>query len=467
MTQPRVLPELEDVAPAQAVEEYERWLAGSASDDAYLYTDLRVRFDARDDDVLVQAPDLSIETTGTSVVMRTQALESGIDLSVLAEPLRRFLDLCDGERTLGSARRDSGLAASEIDRILAGAFGTVLFSPLAVAELDQRIPASEIVRFPGSPYEIPRNYWGNMASVRNRLGALFDRSDEPLRALDELRALHVVTLLGDDGKTFYRPASRIAEKGILPGTLWRTPSRTLETPGGTRFVEGPRVNATFLGGDVYGSLLAELAGDPDATAARREHRDADGLDWGRIVRGRAEADPDDAEWFCPPRPITIEHVESLFQSLSLALVSGDASDPVHAADFHQKFVRLHPFRAANQSLAMNIVNDLLTQTAPVSRAGLTTVGMPHLILDHLALRLAPDAYRRVFALATWEWTTPYDSGAERLRFYADRKRRAFSFIKRLASASDAAEARSMARAEPRDARVALLFLAPSDYAART
>jgi hypothetical protein len=54
-----LLPDLGNVAPAKAVEEYERWLAGTASDDAYLYTDLRVRFDARDDDVLVQAPDLA------------------------------------------------------------------------------------------------------------------------------------------------------------------------------------------------------------------------------------------------------------------------------------------------------------------------------------------------------------------------------------------------------------------------
>jgi hypothetical protein len=466
MTHPRALPDLGDVAQASAVEEYERWLAGTASDDAYLYTDLRVRFDARDDDLLVQAPDLSVETAGAGALLRTPTLESSIELNVPADAARRFLDLFDGERTLGIARREAGLAASEIDRILEGAFGKVLFSPLAVAELDRKIPASEIVRFPGSPYEIPRNYWKNMASVRHRLGALFERPDDPLRALDELRVLHVVTLLGEDGKTFYRPASRIAEKGILPGTLWRTPSRTLETAGGTRFVEGPRVNASFLGGDVYGSLLAELAGDPDATADRREHGDADGLDWGRVARGRADGDSVDAAWFCPPRPITVEHVESLFHSLSLALGSGEASDPVHVADFHQKFVRLHPFRSANQSLAMNIVNDLLTQTAPVSRAGLTTVGMPHLILDHLALRLAPDAYRRVFALATWEWTTPYESGAERLRFYADRKRRAFAFIKRLAMARDAAEARSMARAEPRDARVALLFLAPSDYSPR-
>jgi hypothetical protein len=188
---------------------------------------------------------------------------------------------------------------------------------------------------------------------------------------------------------------------------------------------------------------------------------------GRVVLGRAEGETSDRTWFCPPRPILVEHVESLFSSLSLALASGGDSDPVHAADFHQKFVRLHPFRAANQSLAMNIVNDLLTQTAPVSRAGLSTVGMPHLTLDHLALRLAPDAYRRVFSLATWEWTTPYESGAERLRFYADRKRRAFSLIKRLASVRDASEARAMAQKEPRDARAALLYLAPSDYAPRS
>jgi hypothetical protein len=122
-----------------------------------------------------------------------------------------------------------------------------------------------------------------MASVRTLVPSLLERANEPEAALDVLRRLHVVALLGEDASSFYRPASPIAKKGVWPGRLWLVPSRTLETEAGTRFVEGPRVGARFLGGDRYGALVAELAGDVGATRERLEHRDEAGLDWGRVI----------------------------------------------------------------------------------------------------------------------------------------------------------------------------------------
>jgi len=118
-------------------------------------------------------------------------------------------------------------------------------------------------------------------------------------------------------------------------------------------------------------------------------------------------------------------------------------------------VRLHPFRAANQSLAMSLVNFVLTELGRTEGLGLG--GMPHLILDHLAHRLGEIAYSEVFALAAREWRVP-GSPAEKLRLYADRKRRSFSLVKRVNSARDDAEARARAHEDASSARLALLLV---------
>jgi hypothetical protein len=446
MNDAEALSELPDLVPEATARRYERWLSESPSgdfatsqpgDDAYLYTDARVRFDARDDDVLVAAPGLSARALGAGTRLEAPMLESGIDIpDSPSGPVARFLSALDGERTLAAARVAAGLTDDAARALLGAAFGIVLFAPLAVGELERAGPSAEIVRFPGSPYEIPRNYWRNMASVRELVPTLVERAREPEAALACLRRLHVVTLLGDDLSSFYRPASPIAKKGVWPSRLWLAPSRTLETEAGTRFVEGPRVGARFLGGDRYGALLAELAGDPAATRERLEHRDESGLDWGRVVVARADEDREAAPWFCPPRPITRRHVASLFESLA-------ARD---LADFHQKFMRLHPFRAANQAVAMSVVNGLLAEGP--------SGGIPHLILDHLAFRLAPAAYRKVFELGARVWTAT-GSPTERARLYGEKKHRYYAMVERITRA-DAAEARAIREASPGDAELALL-----------
>ncbi len=108
--------------------------------------------------------------------------------------------------------------------------------------------------------------------------------------------------------------------------------------------------------------------------------------------------------------------------------AGDRSGTLSAlARFHQRFVRLHPFKAANQSLCMNVVGYVL---------GLSHgAGMPHTILDHFALRLSEPAYERVFATAA-EVGIVTGSAAERWRLLAERKRRAFDFIAKIERGAD-------------------------------
>lgn len=431
---------------------FERWLrSGPEADGEYLKSETRVRFEAREADVLVPLPGVTVQGTATGAALHATALPRPLALPGVAENVaRRFFALLDGEVTLERACRAAPLGASERQSVLTATFGVALFAPHAVTALEREISGVEIVRFPGSPYEIERAYWENMAAVRRRAERLENVLGDLDAALRELSALHVVALMGENRKSFYRPASRVAKNGVAPGALWQTPSRTEETPEGTRFLEGPRVHVPLLGGKGYGALLAELSGDPEATLERRELTD-DGLGWGRVLTGMAEGDLEPATWFTPPRPITREHVASLFSALSTAVAAAHADERAATldalADFHQRFVRLHPFRACNQALAMNLVNAVL--------ARVTGAGMPHLVLDHLALRWSSVAYRRLFALAADAWCVP-GAPAQRLARLLALKRDYFALVARMTNTPDAAAARIAAETAPESARLALL-----------
>jgi len=117
------------------------------------------------------------------------------------------------------------------------------------------------------------------------------------------------------------------------------------------------------------------------------------------------------------------------------------------ADFHQRFVRLHPFKACNQALAMNLVNAVLARVAGA--------GMPHLVLDHVALRWAPAAYRRLFALAARQWCVE-GAPAVRLSHLLKKKAAYFTLVAELGTTRDADEAAVRARTSPEAARLALL-----------
>ncbi|HEY3493409.1 MAG TPA: hypothetical protein VGK73_01935 [Polyangiaceae bacterium] len=430
--------------------EYERWLAQRPPPEGgYLFSEAHVRFEARDGDRLACAPGLVCEPSAGGARLRLPGRSVIVDVPGARAPaLAKFLALCDGERTLKAAVAEAALAVEERARLLRVAFGVVLFAPAAVAELEAEVPSSELVRFPGVPYELDRNYWSNMVDVRRRLPELETRLENPIAALEELERLHAIALLGASGGSFYRPASPIAGKGVHPGRLWQAETRLAESDGGVKFLSGPRVNAVLLGGEHYAALLAEHAGDPEALAPRRDHRDEAGLAWGRVVTARAEHDPAAAPWFCPPRPFGEPHVRSLIDSLRAVLDQTTPAPAIAAlADFHQKFVRLHPFRAANQSLAMNLVNAMLHR--------IVGAGMPHLILDQLALRFSAASYRRLFALAVRGHALT-GSPLERYRELVARKQRSFALIGSLQDADGLEQARLIAAARPEDARLALI-----------
>jgi hypothetical protein len=429
---------------------YQRFLDETRArdpEDSYLFSEPRVRFRPEPNDVLF-ARDVTVIETETGAELQAP---NGVSIAIpgmtpeLAQPVLRALD---GNRTWREIERDLPGSKRVLDGLLGPGFGILIFAPIAVSELERALSGIEIVRFPGAPYEIVRSYWRNMIAVRRELeGALKSPPADSDATLALLRRLHVVTLTGSALRSFYEPASPSSRKGLVPGQIWDVATETRSTPEGTLFVAGPRVNASLLGGRAYQELLCASTGDPAALADERELVEG-GISWGRLVYGRTADEAEPKSFFCPPRPMTPEHLEALHRSLIQALEcarAGDRPGTLGAlARFHQRFVRLHPFKAANQSLCMNLVGYVLG----VSHG----VGMPHSILDHLALRLSELAYERVFATAA-DVGIVTGSAAERWRLLAERKRRAFDFIARLERGADP---KGALRADPEAARFALV-----------
>jgi hypothetical protein len=429
---------------------YQRFLKETPArdpEDSYLFSEPRVRFRPEPNDVLF-ARDVTVTETETGIELRAP---NGAAISIpgmtteMAQPL---VAAFDGTRTLREIERAFPASKRALDALLGSGFGFLIFAPIAVSELERELSGVEIVRFPGAPYEIVRSYWRNMIAVRRELEKALPAAPTDADAMLALfRRLHVLTLTGTALRSFYEPASPSSRKGLVPGQLWDNPTETRSTPEGTLFVAGPRVNASLLGGRAYQALVCASAGDEEAISDERELVE-DGLSWGRVLYGRAHDEVEPKSFFCPPRPFAPEHFGRLHQSLVRALECARAGDQAGTlgflARFHQRFVRLHPFKAANQSLCMNVVGYVL---------GLSHgAGMPHTLLDHLALRLSEAAYERVFATAARVGVVT-GSAAERWRLLAERKRRSFDFIARLGGGADPIGA---LRADPESARFALV-----------
>jgi hypothetical protein len=365
--------------------DYRAWLRQRSGPRDYLFAEARVRFEPRREDIVVSAPGLRIEGKKRADLV-LGAMRIAVDgLSPAAA--RRLVEGMDGERCLAEL---SWLDRAGLAALLRAGFGRLLFAPAAVAELEAAVSSAAIVRFPASPYAVERSYWQNMAAVSRRV-AILDAADAPEPWLHSLRALHVLALMGEDLATFYQPASPGADEAVHPGALFDDPVRLLRRSRFAVFLAGPRVNASLLGKDRYAARLFESLGDPDALEPRAI---VEGLPWGEVVAARSERDEAVGPWFCPPRPITAQHVAALHD----AWTGGDW------ASFHWRFVRLHPFRCGNQSLAMALVN-----------ARLGTAAIPQLILDHWALRLGREPYRRLFARAQNVWAS---AGEPRARLAA-------------------------------------------------
>jgi len=447
-------PQILAVPPELAA--YQAWLteqrATSKSRD-YLFSASQPRFEPRKEDVVVALPGLSVRRTSGKT--RLQCAQPAVDLELPATSARdaeRILGALDGERCLLEARWEAKTDDATFARFLRATFGLVLFAPDAVASLEHRVSGVEITRFPSAPYGIERAYWDNMADVRVYFTSAEDVFSSRERFMARLREMHVLALMGQGLSSYYKPASPVSDRVVAPGALFLEPPRLLTTPRGTIFLDGPRVNVSLLGGHGYHRALYESVDDAEALDESRAF-EVDGLPWGRVVTARSERDEGFGPWFCPPRPIVDGHWERLVTLLAAAnqsAVAGEQRDTFNAlAGFHQAFVRLHPFHCANQSIAMNLVNAILSRVVGA--------GIPHLVLDHLALRLCEDAYARVFTRAVRAFVVEADDPTRRLATLMDRKARSFSIIEALGRSRSRSDADGLLAGDPQGARFALLI----------
>jgi hypothetical protein len=439
--------------------EYLSWLRQRPSSrepsESYLFEAPRVRFTLSETDLVVAERGIGVSVTPSGLRLTTPRAASEVAVEGLGPSERatieRLLLQLDGQAPIGALRaRLDAPAERVLDALLAAAFGKLIFAPLAVMSAERAISGIEITRFPGSPYEVARPYWKNMGAVRAAADLLFASVDDDQAFVRELRKLHVVLLMGADLQSYYQPASPISSGRAAPGRFMLTPAELIDCPDGALFVSGPRVAAVPLGGAFYHALLARSLGEPEA--APHGGVDRAELDWGRLVHARAPTDPAPAPWYCPPRPLHTEHLRTLRGSLGVAARAARAADRsacvTALAAFHQDFVRLHPFHCGNQSLAMNLVNGVLNQALGA--------GMPHLILDHLAFRLSPGAYARVFRRAVDAYVDPGASVAARYLRLASNRTRTFELVRQLGAASTLEEALALTQADATTARLLLL-----------
>ncbi len=360
---------------APALDAYRAWVReqGAPRGD-YLFTAPRVRFEPRPGDVVVPHPGLTVEAEGDGAAL--VVADAGARLPVPTVPptvVEALVAAMDGRCLLEVAWAVDEAALGALLRV---GFGKVLFAAEAVKQLQKAVPFTEIVRFPVDPYAVERAYWDNMAAVRSRLPRLASARDAEA-FWTELRRLHVVTLMGEQLDSFYRPASPGAARGfIAPGAFFLDPVRRRDgVEGAVVLLGGPRVRAKALGSDAYVSALE--ASLPEAHAEERG--------WGDVVVGRGSGDAAPQDWFLPPRPITPRHLELIHGAWC-------RRQEVEArAELHWRFVRLHPFACGNQSLVMALVN--------FARTELGAFGIPHLVLDHWALRLPLGRYTALFTRA--------------------------------------------------------------------
>ena len=439
--------------------EYLSWLRQQPSSrgatGSYLFDEPKVRFGVAEHDVIVADRELQVVTRGNELRLIGPRTPAGLALEGLSPgdqgAVRGLLGLFDGARTLAEVRLMARPETQRLDALLAQAFGNVLFAPLALVSAERTISGIEVTRFPGSPYEISRPYWTNMGAVRTRLDGLDAALDTDAQFLAQLRELHVIALMGEDLQSYYQPASPISSGRAAPGRLMTTATQIIDTAHGSLLVQGPRVNAATVGGARYHEALYRTLEEPEA-GSPRHFIDSSGIDWGRLVHAMAPSDAAPEDWFCPPRPLRPEHVRSLRELLRAALDSAARSEHPTClqalAGFHQNFIRLHPFHCGNQCLAMNIVNRILGQ--------LLGAGIPHLMLDHLALRLSTPAYAKVFRRCVGIYVDPQPSPLARYLHLAASRTKSFELIRHLSAAASPAEADDFIQANPASARLLLL-----------
>jgi hypothetical protein len=338
------------------------------------YADVPVvsAFGVRPSDVVTLSRDVAFDFSGHEPRLVDRA---GLHLGALGntpgELLQRFVAALDGRQTLGAVCAAEPFAerAGLLQACVAALLGGPFLVSECVAELEAQLPSIEVLRFPSlSPYTMPREYWENSIAVRQSLGDFCAGLDSFEAFSTGLRGLHRLATLGTSGTNYYGGAGGVA---TVPGEY-----RTIAIA--NAFSEQrQRLLRTWL----------RLLGAPEALVTSGSIVSMNGVRLASIAAGESHR----------PCGRGGEELARQLDDVRLYLAAARAAAAVdrnelvrQCALFHHAFVHAHPFGNINNSIAMNVVNDLL------GRAGVGV--LPHLYFDQVALFLQPQDYVRVFEL---------------------------------------------------------------------
>jgi hypothetical protein len=437
--------------------QYEHWLReveAKSSPSAYLFFEPRLRFFPEADDILVLVPEVKLERSRDTAVLVHTPTRTRVPLEGLeADAALRISSHVDGEHSVFGVQRRAKVSVAQLDRFLALTFGTLVLAPRTLERFDGRLSASGLVRFPGSPYELDRSYWANQIDVRTAVEREFSEPQSTAEFVKGLTRLHALALMGQSGRSFYRPSSPIVAKaGARAGALYDVETRMQEDADTTLLLDGPRVSAPHVGGRRYHELLCRELDDEGALEATRELAEPGGMPWGRVVLGMARADVSPLPWFVPPRPLREAHFERLNETWQSCLAGSALSEvaPI-LGSFHWLFVRLHPFVCANQSLGMNLVNFVIEQHGACP--------IPHLVLDQMALRFSEAAYTALFVRAVGAWSEPAPALPRRAFRLIEQRKAMDRLLVQLTESRSLEECEQRVKADPEGGMASLLVRA--------
>lgn len=303
--------------------------------------------------------------------------------------LQAFLASIDGEKPLARIFAEPPFAEHRglLEALVGSLLGVLFFVPAAIDALEARIPAIELLRFPHqSRYAVPRAYWENSSAVRDALDSFYMRLGDVAAFSDGLRGLHRLATTGADGETYYGGAGGIA---TIPGEYRATPIEN-------RFGERKKwIMATWLR-----LLNCDLAITNQGTIRSVENIpllqiSADGSLCRHLYGQHGEY-----------LALQVNEIRERLSALKTVVDAGDSVKALYGcALFHHAFAHAHPFNNINNSIAMNIVNDILRKA---------DIGvLPHLYFDQIAYFMQPEQYAEFFAIAAKAHMMNDDLGYDR------------------------------------------------------
>jgi hypothetical protein len=343
----------------------------------------QVVFDIRASDVLVRDPDFRLDLTNKGTALTDSRTGERVEIHIPDTGLlEALIDVIKGPHSFGELLAAFPESRQEVSTICHSLLGSLITMPRTIRDLQCQLPVVELVRFPQqSPYCLPRPYWENSIAIRNGLGLLYGSAGSDAGFLQALSGLHRIATLGESGFNYYGGA------GPVP-----------TVPGRVREVEF----YTVVGRPILQTLEHWLG------VLRIPHV----LVTRGVIRSRndcAMAEIHDGGLRCIHIYRTdgsallalLDEAGDELRNASQARAAGDIETMIGAcARFHQLIVAAHPFNNNNNSLAMNVVNDLLTK----ERLG----SLPHLYLDYVAQRTSPDDYMRVFEASVRKYAVRFN-----------------------------------------------------------